>query len=628
MKLSSLSFTALAFGLAGASLTAQTADTLICDATNDRVYRSQDLDGDGQISDASEYVLFFKTSDLVDPGLSGTVGITSVQGRVESGVPTVYWTSGFGSEADCVGRAVDLNGDGRMSGDEMTVFFNGDAMGLDFDADGLALTDDGAVWISSDFDGDEGVWRLEDTTGDGVADSVDYLIDGGSGFTLGYGGEAGVAEGTQTGASGDDFQWLTPIGATAVIGYEGFSSNAVSSEDCIFRLEDMNGDGDLLDGYGDGDPLTDEARLFLNYTGKNPLYPANDDFLNGTLRSPMVDPVMSGSTGSFVRLMHTGYVNKNGVANYFFASETSSASTFNLNTDNPPLALNGLIYRGVDNNGDNDVNDAGEVTLFYDGSTTGPQQGMDKILGVKGIGDWLYVLDLANGSKAFHRFQDFNDDGDAMDVGEAEFFVLDLGGYDPLFQGMPRIPFTDPAPPVFSQDPNLMALEIGFVTTGSAIPAGEFAPVNDWFIGSGTACSTFGGPSPKQSCLGLPRIDSLPGGSAPPLVFSVSDTGSLQNDPLIMYGSTSSFQWFGTPLPLDLGLFNANWNGCSLYVNPQFPNVTVADANGEGSVTVGVPLIPSLAGAQLFTQWICLSSAGVPGQIFSATGLGTFTVEQ
>ncbi|MEX1025142.1 MAG: hypothetical protein WD226_08705 [Planctomycetota bacterium] len=628
MKVQRLSYAALACGaLIGASQ-AQLDDALICDATNGRVYRTQDLDGDELISGISECVLFFEASDLqgFDTGAGGvanpaTLGIVSVQARDENGTAAVYWSSGFGAAADAVGRGTDLNGDGRIGAEEMTLFWDAGGQGFDIDPDGLTLTSDGAVWVSSDFDTHEGVWRLEDTTGDGVADVVDQLILG-SGFTVGYGAD-GVAPGSNSAASGDDFQWLTAIGGGAVIGYEGFSSAAASSEDCIFRLEDQNGDGDLADGYGDGNPLNDEARLFLNYIGKNPAYPVNPDF--GTvLRDPEVDP-SSGTTGSFVRLMHTAYVNDAGAESYYFASETSSTSAFNLNVNS--LALNGLIYKGVDNNNDNDVNDAGEVTLFYDGSNTGPMQGMDKILGMRGVGDWVYVLDLAFGGKSVHRFRDANGDGDAMDVGEAEFHVFDATTYNPLGIGVVP-PFTDPAPPVYTLDPAVMSLPIGFVTTGSAMPAGLFPYTNGWFEVTGQACSTFGGPLPRQSMFGLPRVDSLPGGSAPPMIVSVSNTGSAAGDIVIMYGATNATTYSGVPLPLDLSIFSPLWTGCSLYVNPQFPNLAVANGAGVASVSLGLPNQISLIGAPLYTQWLNLSSNGVPGAIFSLSGLGTFIVQQ
>lgn len=629
MHLSRLSFTAVVFGTLAGSAFAQVADGMICDATNDRVYRSQDLNGDNLQDDFNECVLFLVASDLMGndsaPGTPAPLGITSVEARLEGGVGAVYFSSGFGGEADAVGRGVDVNGDGRIQADEMTLFWDAGGQGLDIDPDGLALASDGAVWVSSDFDFSEGVWRLVDTNADGVADTTDQLIDGNVGFTMGYGAD-GAPAGSNAATSGDDFQWLTEIAGGAVIGYEGFSSGDVASEDCIFRLEDQNGDGDLADGYGDGDPLNDEARLFLNYIGKNVAYPVNPDF--GTvLRSPQVDPIASGGT-FYVRLQHTAYQNEGGTDAYYFGSETSSTNgAFNMNNQVPSQGLNGLIYRGTDNNADNDVNDAGEITLFYDGSVTGTTGGLDKILGMEAAGGWLYVIDLAFGSKAVHRFQDQNADGDAMDPGEFELNLFDATAYDPSGFGAPRIPFTDPAPPVYSMDAAVIDTPIGFVTTGSVMEAGLFPNGNNWFEHTGTACSTFDSSSPQQSMNGVPRIDSLPGGANPAVTITASNTGSLLGDPLIMYGSTNATDYQTVPLPLDLGLFNPLWAGCSLYVNPLFPNFTFSDGSGSGSVSIGIPNDAGLIGANLYTQWLNLSSAGLPGQFFSLSGLGTFVVE-
>lgn len=74
------------------------------------------------------------------------------------------------------------------------------------------------------------------------------------------------------------------------------------------------------------------------------------------------------------------------------------------------------VFRAIDQNGDGDANDLGEITIFYDGS-----QGPFPIATPFGFaidpatGD-IYVSDI--NPDAIYRMRDLNADGDAMDAGE------------------------------------------------------------------------------------------------------------------------------------------------------------------------------------------------------------------
>ncbi|RKY15684.1 MAG: hypothetical protein DRQ55_19225, partial [Planctomycetota bacterium] len=95
-------------------------------------------------------------------------------------------------------------------------------------------------------------------------------------------------------------------------------------------------------------------------------------------------------------------------------------------------------------NGDGDVNDAGEVKLYFDGSHTG---GNDLLL-MRGMdvteADVVYAVGLRpypalfvgpDGNTMIHRFEDLNGDLTAMDAGEQQLSIFDVQsvGPGPLF---------------------------------------------------------------------------------------------------------------------------------------------------------------------------------------------------
>jgi len=85
----------------------------------------------------------------------------------------------------------------------------------------------------------------------------------------------------------------------------------------------------------------------------------------------------------------------------------------------------GIVYRAQDSNKDGDCNDAGEVTIFWDGSldSTGATKAYNFCYGIhaNAAGGVVYInaeFDAATDREQLLKLQDGNNDGDANDAGE------------------------------------------------------------------------------------------------------------------------------------------------------------------------------------------------------------------
>jgi hypothetical protein len=541
--------------LAGTA-SAQLPDVMICDSINEKIFRLADLDGDGFYASTNEGTLF------VDTGAAGGINPYTAEMRVEAGMPTIYWV--LDSMPDGLFRAQDTNGDGAISLAEQSVFYDAAGTIGTIDPLGIALTPDGAVWFGSDFEANTGLWRCFDGNGDG--DAMDpgetvHMVDGSSPFTV-------LTDIGPRPVNMDDVWHITPAGNGVVL-FDGFSGTNPADELSMFRFQDVNTDGDVTD--------PGEARLFLNYTGKNPTLPQNPDFASGLLRSFEIPNPMDPTNPFYGRLLHVAMRVEGPQQVFYFGCDSSNTSQFALNINGQ--GMNGLIYRARDLNGDFDANDAGEVNLFYDGSATGPLPGnaqFAKIVGMKAIGDWVYVASVSNGDR-ISRLRDMNGDGDAMDAGEAELGLWDKANYNPV-------------PPFPSLGP--------FVDDIALIDGGLWAPSSNNFVISGTGCSSFGTvptiAGSGTANIGTSNFSCIVGNTGPSL-------------PAICYFGTSTTHYLGAPiLPLDLSPLGPNFTGCIVYHNLVGLIVTVTNPAGQAAVPIPFPNDPSLAGRFFPLQWLVI----------------------
>jgi len=517
-------------------------DAFWCDTINDQVVRFSDLNGDGDYRDYRETVAFWR---------SAGASPRDVQVRIEDGVAVAYWVD---TVRDVVFRGLDADGDGVMDPGEATAFRDSKALDGASSPDGVEFTDDGAVWWTSDCCSHRGLFRLFDENGDGDANDEGeqrVLVDGQAGH---------LAQ--------DGSDWL-PLGAGSLrrLAPAGLGVVAYSAEDdALYRFEDLDGDGELS-GWG-------ESILFLNAGGKRQDLSWNPDFAGGVLRSLRTKTDTQAGEPTFARLAFLTSALEAGQRVFYLATDVSAAD-FDYSVNAAGEGLNGLLFRAVDGNGDGDVNDAGEVGLFYDGSKTAHGSEVIQIGGVLGLdahGGSLFVADIASSRRQIQRLTDHNGDGEIEPGTEFEEGLFDLlawGAHEPF-----------PTAHTWVHD-------LGVVTAG-----GLAAPTYS-IVGEG--CS-FLSEEPRIAGEGLARLDSTD--------FTCRLAGAPPGLPAYLWMGTSMETWIGYPLPLLLD----DWGlpGCVLRHDFDRVYPVVTDVDGAASVTPTVPYAPDLLGLDVPMQWVVL----------------------
>lgn len=553
---------ALAAAAAPARAQDPLADLVLCDTTHDRLYRLTDFDSDGDYDSPAEVRLFQAPDD-------GIGNPRSVESRLEPGA-SAYWLD---SALDRVWRGVDVNGDGDVDdAGESSVYR--DVLGQQGPAspDGLELFVDGGfdtVWWCSNGGSVTGLFRLVDLDGDGDASSANesvQVLSGGSAFSAES--DSGPHS-MDTGA----LRRVSSYGTALLVSVEGL-------DEALYRVVDTNADGDLADAG--------EARLCLNASGVNPSLPQNPDFASGILRS-LETPAPGGGT-TYASLVHHAALQQGPVLLAFLGTDVDAGGSFALNVDG--LGVNGVIFGARDINADGDVNDAGEVRLWYDGSVTSTgHQPIEQIVGLDALGSWLYVADQRETGLAVHRFRDLNSDGDALDTGEGEFSLFDFASY-----GL-QAPFEFGGPFVY----DLGALEAG--------------PWNSFFSVSGSGCSEYGQ---------VPFIAAQ--GHA--VIGTAGFTAQAHNCPAgaiaVLWVGSSTTTWGGIQLPFDLTPLG--YAGCTLYQDLFLTLFTAADANGLASFNLPLSFDPTVVGAAVPLQWAVINLL-TPTPTSALTELGVVTIE-
>ena len=212
-----------------AAAAAPVSSFLLADQGTDQVVLLQDLNGDGDTTDAGEAKVYFDASN--GSGLS--TPSNNVFSLVQAKDGSVYLGDG---NSDTVYRTRDLDGDGSANGvGEAQVWFSGsgNASGYTLNTpNGIAEGPDGAVYVVE-----------ADTTGKPTGDYVYRTLD------LNGDGDANDA--------GEVTPWLSLTGLNAAsspfqIDFDGdtayIADTAGATPDTIYAARDANGDGVIGDG--------------------------------------------------------------------------------------------------------------------------------------------------------------------------------------------------------------------------------------------------------------------------------------------------------------------------------------------------------------------------------------------
>lgn len=190
----------------------------------DGIYRTRDLNGDGDANDAGEATLWL---DLARLNPAASAFEITFQGDVAFVSDTV------GIDTNVIYRAEDVNGDGSISDDEVSVFIAGDnPFGVPID---FALAGDDTslyIWEFLDFGGPQSLFKLTDLNGNGIIDDPLEVDEVWNNTLL----PDGILSGAGFGVAVDED------------GNVALTSNGVDpEEDSIILLKDLNGDGDYDD---------------------------------------------------------------------------------------------------------------------------------------------------------------------------------------------------------------------------------------------------------------------------------------------------------------------------------------------------------------------------------------------
>lgn len=185
----------------------------------DAVYRTEDLNGDGDAEDEGEARIWLDLQTIAPT--ASAFDITFV-GDV------AFVNDTAGGETDVIYRIEDLDGSGDISTDEVTIFASEDAsFGAPIGFANASLPD-GSILTITDIDtgGDLSLWKLTDLDGSGSIDAAEEAVEIWNTSVLPEG--LNMIAGFSVAADEDGNIHLTGTGS-------------------VISLRDLNGDGDYLD---------------------------------------------------------------------------------------------------------------------------------------------------------------------------------------------------------------------------------------------------------------------------------------------------------------------------------------------------------------------------------------------
>ena len=552
-----------------APLAAQTSAEYVCyggqpGTTDWEIRRTVDVDQNGSYLDAGEGPRFAYDAMTV------VTYIESMEFGTVGGTPALFGVAG----GDLILRMIDLDGDGlaMSAGEVLTYVDTRAAMGVsNTSPDDLVFDSNKVLYVTDDN------WNTVPQPGSGIHAYVDLNGNG----NCNDAGESSRFVDAETGTI-----TLNESAGPVDIDLGDFEAITIDSNDVIiafaqqdralYAFKDLNGDGDAMDAG--------ECWNFCNMVGDKAGLDINVDVVAGTLRNPSC--VSSSGTGLYATLESLDVdlgAGPGGADLYWIVSNASPNSC---------LDASGLIYRGIDLNGDGDLNDAGEVTLFLDGPNCtnldySPKSIYSAAAHDGGIAFWSNTGPMGpNWPQNNVEFViDNNGDGDGEDAGEGQ---------------------TN-----WRWDPDGC-----YVKSMTTVPVGAFdAPAAASFntFGSGGVTST--GTIPEIGNVGVPALGTT---------FDVTVDRGPANKPCILFVGFSNSYYNRPPafnLPLDMAFYDMPGNTLYTSIEYEFQNNT--NGSGQAGMTLAIPGDTNLAGMNVFFQWYMVDpGANTRGAVMSNAGHG------
>lgn len=548
-------------------------DLLITDGRLDGIRRLTDTDGDGTYSIANGEVYDYVTTTGVDTTFRQVVYLNGY----------LYTTC---SKTDKLWRGADQNGDGviDMASEFEVAMDPAVEMAPFVPTATFDITTDGVnLWISNNSGDSEGLWRLTDHNGDGLFTSAQLEIWPAFVEANSYipaGAEQGVASVPLGNAPNTTGAFVEPTSLQSISFDPTVSAGSVAlgrliledeanNNECLIAFEDKNGDGDFYDV----DPVTGpEVYLFLCLTPSRGLsLDVSAEFGN----------LPAQYQHDWYELEHV-VVDATGAQRIYYISSESD--------DTGSTDEDSVLFRGVDLNNDGDINDAGELNVFFDGSinSLGPFTEYQQITGI-GLAAGDPVLCLEHFNTVTGR-----------DVDHVVMLRdLDMSGSIDLSFELA----------VVAELTEVTLYNVAFFPNGffSALPAGNvgYYQTRDLASCQSTAATTH-----------------------------TLDVGTTNWDDKIVAGQTVSFVTEGaaanapaafhigvpfSPAPIPLDALGA----CELAINPVL-SVAGLTTDAAGSMTLSLTIPASLSGQQLAFETVALD---VGASLFNATASNSLLVQ-
>lgn len=479
------------------------------------------------------------------------------------GTPTMFAVA----TGDVILRFVDLNGNGVCTDlGEWNVFADTRASqgASNTSPDDLAYNPTtGELFVTDDiYSGGptvgSGIFSYVDLNADGDAEDLGEfatLVDGSGSLTVpGLSGPVSIDIG--------DFEAVMVDSQGVVIAF-------AQQDRTLYAFEDQNGDGDAMDAG--------EAWNFCNLVGDKAGLEQNADTASGALYNPSCPSTSGSGLYASLEILDCDWgAGPNGEDLYWIGSTAFPTSC---------AGANGLLYQGIDLNGDRDLNDAGEVTLFLDGPNN---LAMDYPPGT-----------LYGGAAHTGGFAVFHNNGPVGTGGTYRQnqvdYVFDVDGDRVSDQ-------------VSEYETKYRWLPDGcFAVTMEVVPVGEYyVPPSAKFIPFGTADTTSIGTTPQIGNNGLPWLGAY---------IEVTLSGAVPSQPVLLaMGVSNTTSRFG-PLPLNLGFIGIP--GSTLYVSDEYRYPASANSLGNAVIPFVVPSNASLAGQSFYLQWRVGDPGAAPGFVLS-----------